>query len=454
MGRVNSRFQSTMERHLKGFGSLFYVVNPYETMFEKVSDLPNPGYLSTGFPYFFAMIVVEQIILKLQGKRGIRLNDGLMSIANGIIMLMKEILLKGVLMGAYFYVYQNHRIMDLAWDSLSTWLIAAVLTDLGYYWVHRAAHEINILWAAHQVHHSAEDYNLTTAFRQSMIMKFANWPWYLPMAFFVPPSHIIIHVQFNLLYQFWIHTELVKDIGPLEYILNTPKHHRVHHGSNRYCLDKNYAGVLIIWDRLFGTFEWEREDEPIVYGLVDQPQFFNPLKHQVFYYGKVLEKAQSMDNWTDKIWAVLKGPGWFPGTDRLGDPLGVPEIQHREKYDPKVADWVNVYTVLHFVLVFLAFDDLGHYNLQMSQTSVLGICLFLFWTLTNIGMIFDRTQWAWLSEGIRAMTFLMLYVKFSVWDEFRIPYQILVASFSVSSIIVMVSVTQSALKGIKSIKKE
>merc|ERR1712156_1281492 len=117
MGRVNSRFQSTMERHLKGFGSLFYVVNPYETMFEKVSDLPNPGYLSTGFPYFFAMIVVEQIILKLQGKRGIRLNDGLMSIANGIIMLMKEILLKGVLMGAYFYVYQNHRIMDLAYFS-------------------------------------------------------------------------------------------------------------------------------------------------------------------------------------------------------------------------------------------------------------------------------------------------------------------------------------------------
>ena len=88
------------------------------------------------------------------------------------------------------------------------------------------------MWAAHQVHHSAEDYNLTTAFRQSMIMKFANWPFYLPMAFFVPPSHMIIHVQFNLLYQFWIHTELVKDLGPLEYILNTAKHHRVHHGNS------------------------------------------------------------------------------------------------------------------------------------------------------------------------------------------------------------------------------
>ena len=122
-------------------------------------------------------------------------------------------------MGAYFYVYENLRIMDLAWDSLWTWFIAAVLTDLGYYWVHRAAHgifqnfvftigknsnfcvlEINILWAAHQVHHSAEDYNLTTAMRQSMMQAFGNWPFYLPMAFLgVPPTHLIVHNQFNLL---------------------------------------------------------------------------------------------------------------------------------------------------------------------------------------------------------------------------------------------------------------
>merc|ERR1711992_7401 len=455
MGVVQVLF-NTME-HLKKIGTLFYVVNPYESMFKDVSDIPKTDVFAQAMPYFFGFVIIEHIILKLKGKRGVRLNDGIMSFANGIIMLMMQMFVKGFLMMAYFYIYNNWRIYELPWDSTITWIVAAILCDLGYYWVHRAAHELNILWAAHQVHHSSEDYNLTTALRQSMIMKFGNWPFYLPMAFFCSTNSMIVHVQFNLLYQFWIHTELVRDIGPLEHVLNTAKHHRVHHGSNRYCLDKNYAGVLIIWDRMFGTFEWERDDEKIVYGLVDQPQFFNPLKHQVFYYGKVLEKAQSMDNWTDKIWAVLKGPGWFPGTDRLGDPLGVPEIQHREKYDPKVADWVNVYTVLHFVLVFLTFDDLGHYNLQMSQTSVLGICLFLFWTLTNIGMIFDKNQWAWLSEGIRAMTFLMLYVKFSVWNEFRIPYQILVASFSVSSIIAMISVTQSALKslkGIKSIKKE
>ena len=111
---------------------------------------------------------------------------------------------------------------------------------------------------------------------------FGSMPFYLPLAFFVPPTQTIVHQQFNLIYQFWIHTEIVNNIGPLEYILNTASHHRVHHGSNRYCLDTNYAGVLIIWDRMFGTFAAERKDQKIVYGLVDQPQFFNPMKHQTF----------------------------------------------------------------------------------------------------------------------------------------------------------------------------
>jgi len=130
------------------------------------------------------------------------------------------------------------------------------------------------------------------------------------------------------------------------------------------------------------------------------------------------------------------------------------QIQHREKYDPKVADWVNVYAVLHFVLVFFAFDDLGRYNLSMSQTSVLGIVMFLFWTLTNIGMIFDKSKSAWLSEGLRAVTFLVLYVKFGTWNEFRIPHQILIASFSVSLLISLASLAQSAMKTMKTVKKE
>lgn len=232
---------------------------------------------------------------------------------------MYRMLTRGVLLTAYFYIYEHWRIYALPWNSVVTWVVAAILCDVGYYWVHRASHgkyildffksskliicclEINILWAAHQLHHSSEDFNLTTAFRNSGVMMFGNWvfpsfhfsnipkdlkhfafqPFYLPMAFFLPPTQMLIHSQFNVLWGFWSHTEAIEDCGILEHIFVTPKHHRVHHGSNRYCLDKNYGSVLIIWDKIFGTFQEEKKDEKIVYGLVDQPQFFNPLKHHV-----------------------------------------------------------------------------------------------------------------------------------------------------------------------------
>ena len=173
---------------------------------------------------------------------------------------------------------------------------------------------------------------------------FGSGPFYLPLALCVPPAQMLIHQQFNLIYQFWIHTEIVDNIGPLEYILNTASHHRVHHGSNRYCLDTNYAGVLIIWDRIFGTFAAERKDQKIVYGLVvDQPQFFNPMKHQTVYYEKVFEKADSMTTFMDKFKAFVYAPGWFGGPERFGDNMMVPEIQDRKKYDPKIPSWMNVY---------------------------------------------------------------------------------------------------------------
>lgn len=141
---------------------------------------------------------------------------------------------------------------------------------------------MNILWATHQSHHSAEDYNLSTALRQGVMQSYASWMFYLPLALVVPPPIFLMHTQMNLLYQFWIHTEIISNLGPLEYILNTPSHHRVHHGRNPYCIDKNYAGVFIIWDRIFGTFAPERENEPIAYGLIHPINTFDPLETQVF----------------------------------------------------------------------------------------------------------------------------------------------------------------------------
>jgi len=387
---------------------MFYIVDPKQTSFKDMASLPKDGYIQQAMPYFFGMILLEWAVLFLKGK-GPRLNDGLMSVAHGLIMSLSELLTAGVLFSAYIYIYNNYCIYELPWDSTFTWIMAALGIDFCYYWVHRAAHEIHILWAAHQVHHSSEEYNLSTALRQSVFQAWGAWPFYLPMAFFIPPQHAIIHKELNLLYQFWIHTELVDSLGPLEYILNTSSHHRVHHGANRYCLDKNYAGVLIIWDRLFGTFEQERKDMKIVYGLVDQPQFFNPIRHQLFYYGKVIEKARSMDNWTDFFSAFVKGPGWFPGTERLGDITFVEENPVRDVYNPPKTKFLHVYTILHFVITVIASDAIARAMQGMTQSSSILVIAYLIWSLTSLGILYDKTNLGWLGELTRCALGLVFF---------------------------------------------
>jgi len=365
-------------------------------------------------------------------------------------MSIMEAFVSGLVFSAYLYIYTNHCIYPLPWDSSITWVLAALSIDFCYYWVHRAAHEVNILWAAHQVHHSSEDYNLTTALRQSAFQTFGAWPFYLPMAFFIPPTHAIVHKELNLLYQFWIHTEVVRNIGPLEYILNTASHHRVHHGANRYCLDKNYAGVLIIWDRMFGTFESER-DSDIVYGLVDQPQFWNPVKHQLFYYGKVVEKARSMDNWTDFFFAFVKGPGWFPGTERLGDISFVAENPVREKYDTSVHPCLHLYTITHFLFSFIAVDTVVKSVQVLSPGASLCLGVYCLWCLTSIGLLYDSVWYSWPGEAIRCSVSLLVMTNLTL--VLGIPATALQILFTGSVIISSVMVAKQ-ISGYKQYKQD
>jgi len=390
----------------EGLGRMFYLVTPASTSYPDLASLPK-AYTQQAAPYFLAMTILEWAVLWAKGEQA-RFSDGLFNVIHGLIMTMMEFIMKGALFSAYLYIHANHTLYALPWDSVVTWVVAGLAIDFCYYWVHRAHHEVNVLWAAHQVHHSSEDYNLSTALRQSAFQGFGSWPFYLPMAFFVPPAQAVIHKELNLLYQFWIHTELVSNIGPLEYILNTASHHRVHHGANRYCLDKNYAGVLIIWDRMFGTFEAEREDVKLVYGLVDQPQFWNPVAHQLHYYGKVWEKAASMPDWTSFFSAFVKGPGWFPGTERLGDITFVLENPVRAKYGPAHSPLLHLYSLPHFLLTFLTIEVVTGPESGLGQTTSLMVILYLLWTLTNIGLLYEGGPWAWPVELTRCLMTLVV----------------------------------------------
>jgi sterol desaturase/sphingolipid hydroxylase (fatty acid hydroxylase superfamily) len=189
-------------------------------------------------------------------------------------------------------------------------LAAAVVGwDFIYYWNHRFMHESRYMWAIHVVHHSSERYNLSTALRQPVADALGTFvPYSLLALLGIRPSLIAQARGLNLLYQYWIHTDTIRSLGPLEHVVNTPSHHRVHHGSNRRYLDRNHGSILIIWDRLFGTFE--REDEPVVYGLTRNIETFNPARVIADEHTEMLRDVARSRTWRDRLSYVLRGPGW------------------------------------------------------------------------------------------------------------------------------------------------
>ncbi len=202
----------------------------------------------------------------------------------------------------------KHR--DLGKGPLA-WLTAMIGWDFIYYWNHRFMHQIRVMWAIHVVHHSSEHYNLSTALRQPVASAFGVWVpagWLARLG--VRPTLIETSRALNLIYQFWIHTDLVRTLGPAEEVLNTPSHHRAHHGVNKRYLDRNHGGILIIWDRLFGTFARERADDPVVYGLTKNIDTYNVVTIATHEYRDIVRDVANSTNWKDRLSFVFRGPGW------------------------------------------------------------------------------------------------------------------------------------------------
>uniref|UniRef100_A0A8D1V9Q8 Transmembrane protein 195 n=1 Tax=Sus scrofa TaxID=9823 RepID=A0A8D1V9Q8_PIG len=242
-------------------------------------------------------------------------------------------------------IWENYSIISLPWDSPWTWYLTFLGVDFGYYWFHRMAHEVNILWAAHQTHHSSEGYNLSTALRQSVFQIYTSW--------------------------------VIDNLGPLELILNTPSHHRVHHGRNRYCIDKNYAGTLIIWDRIFGTFE--AENEKVVYGLTHPINTFEPFKVQFHHLVNIWTTFWATPGFFNKFSVMFKGPGWSPGKPRLGLSEEIPEVKGNEvPFSSSASQLLRIYAVVQFALMLTFYEETfadkavsGHFKYNVRELSVI-----------------------------------------------------------------------------------
>lgn len=392
-------------------GRLFYMVQPSTHMFEHIADVPD--YIVDAFPFFSAAIMIEIIISYIKGYQRLKTFYLFTNVTSGMMQqAVKKIVTRPLIWVLYCWTYQNYCLFVLPWNSLLVWFVAFLLADFAHYWFHRASHEINLFWASHQMHHSSEEMNLTTALRQSVVQNTITSFFYVPVALVVPPSIFFLHIQLNTIYQFWVHTEVIRSLGPLEYILNTASHHRVHHGRNPYCIDKNYGGVLIIWDRIFGTFA--AEDKTVAYGLVGIQMTTSPWLLQFGHFIDLFKRAYKMESIFDKFGVFFRGPGWLSESEKIGlseDDMKLPEVEHPIVYRDLIADNDTVeatYVFIHFVIAIILFQQFFDIKTVISQAENYGVLFIIFSSLTVFGYILEKRHFWYHVEFVRCI--LILFV--------------------------------------------
>ncbi len=263
-------------------------------------------------PVFILLILVELAISVYDQRELYTTKDAFTSLGMGVVSVLVNLAVKLIYFGVFTWLYENYAVFEIgtAWWA---WVILLFADDFTFYWHHRFSHQVRILWAAHSNHHSSQYYNLTTALRQSwteFIYKYILWLW-LPVVGFHPVM-IFTMISVSLIYQFFIHTETVRKLGFLEWILNTPSHHRVHHATNLKYLDKNHGGIFIIWDRLFGTFEEEDENDKPVYGLTTNVNSYNLIRVAFFEFDLIRADWHKTNSWRTRLKMLFKPPGWKP----------------------------------------------------------------------------------------------------------------------------------------------
>ena len=269
--------------------------------------------ITFAIPAFFLLIIVEYFYGKYVGKNTYRLNDTITSITIGMISRFPTMLNLGVQSVIFVYISTNLNLELLSVKNPFTWIIAFLLYDLSYYWMHRMHHEIKILWATHSVHHHGEDFNLATALRQTSTGWLWKWIFYMPMILLGVPVEVFIAVAgVNLVYQFWVHTEHIGHLGWMEKVFITPMNHGIHHAKNKEYIDANYGGVFIIWDRMFGTYTAQRPDLKPVYGTATPLNSWNPLWANFQVFSIMIKDTIKTKSWRDKVKVWFSQTYWRP----------------------------------------------------------------------------------------------------------------------------------------------
>lgn len=344
-----------------------------------MSQYQVPNYIALAIPFFFLLIFIEILVTRFMKRDYYRISDSINDLSMGIVQQLTGIFVRTTIFAGYLLlydlIYHDYRLVDwgldgivvgmidgktlgdfsdqMVWGLVACSVVGFLLVDLAYYWFHRMSHQVAVIWGSHEAHHQSEEYNLTVALRQGFFQFVFSFPFYLPLALLgIHPAIFIIASQFNTIYQFWIHTRAIKKLPWwIEALWNTPSHHRVHHGIDPKYIDKNHAGSLIIWDKMFGTFQAE-EEEPH-YGTVKPLASWNPMWGQIQYWLHLSKTAYRAPYLFDKLKIWFMKPGWKPRG--LGEMTPIPEVDPAtyHKYDPQIPTGLSIYNLVQFILVII-----------------------------------------------------------------------------------------------------
>lgn len=347
--------------------------------------MENVNYFALAIPFFIGGMIIELIYQWVSRRPLYRFDDLIANLSCGIGQQVIDVFLKILILGVYATVYEHIRLFTIP-PNIYTYLLLFILIDFCFYWFHRFAHQINILWGTHIVHHQSEEFNFSVALRQSWFDNLFNILFYLPLALmgFDTLSFFVLF-SFNTIYQFLIHTKLIGRLGVLEYVLNTPSHHRVHHGRNHQYIDKNYGGVFIIWDKLFKTFE--KEKETVVYGITTPIISFNPVVLNFSYWICLFKDLRNITDFSQKLKYLFSRPGTIPSNE-----LKVAELPKQIDYKKRVISHISsirnmIYIGWSFLLIVIKFVVFLDYENTYTTLEKIIIACYALGALTILGAI-------------------------------------------------------------------
>ena len=370
--------------------------------------------ITYAIPFFMLLVGIEFVYGLIKRENNYRINDALASMSLGLISRFIPLLGLGFQYVVYTYVAEEFNLSLLNSTETWVWVTAFFMYDLCYYWMHRLHHEIKVFWATHVVHHHGEEFNLSTAMRQTSTGFLWKWIFFLPMFLIgIPPNVFVTVAGINLIYQFWVHTEHIGRLGILEYIFITPSNHRIHHAQNDDYLDANYGGVFIIWDRIFGTYIDERDDLKPVYGTVKPLKTFNPLWANIEVFYQMILDSYRTKKFKDKIRVWFSPPAWRPDDVKEKYPVQKNDLDNFEKYDPEITTMEKVFAFFQFSMIN-GFTILMLFNVdKFTYQEMAGVAILVSTLAISNALLLDGKSYANNIEVMRACAVLVfIYLGF------------------------------------------